>query len=62
MLHLYHDETPSDVEPVCPTHGCPLYPARPIPCPMCAEEADEMYADSDWRDDGEPIEKQGDKP
>lgn len=45
MLHLYHDETPTDVEPVCPKHGCTLYPARPIPCPMCAEEADEMYAD-----------------
>ena len=45
MLHLYHDETPPEVEPVCPTHGCPLYPARPIPYPMCAEEADEMYAD-----------------
>lgn len=45
MLHLYHDETPPDVEPVCERHGCPLYPARPIPCPECALEADEMYAD-----------------
>ena len=26
MLHLYHDETPTDVEPVCPKHGCTLYP------------------------------------
>lgn len=32
-------------EPVCEKHGCPLYPARPIPCPECALEADEMYAD-----------------
>lgn len=45
MLHLHHDETPPDVEPVCERHGCPLYPARPIPCPECALEADEMYAD-----------------
>ena len=41
MLHLYHDETPTDVEPVCPKHGCTLYPARPIPCPECEEEAEE---------------------
>lgn len=45
ILHLYHDETPPDVEPVCERHGCPLYPARPIPRPECALEADEMYAD-----------------
>lgn len=43
MLHLYHDETPTDVEPVCPKHGCTLYPARPIPCPECEEEAEEEY-------------------
>lgn len=43
MLHLYHDETPPDVEPVCPKHGCTLYPARPIPCSECEEEAEEEY-------------------
>lgn len=25
---------PPDVLPVCPKHGCALYPARPIPCPV----------------------------
>lgn len=30
---------PPDVEPVCPKHGCALYPARPIPCPECEIEA-----------------------
>ena len=37
---------PPDVEPVCPRHGCALYPTRPIiPCPECeieAEEEDEL--------------------
>lgn len=39
-------ETP-DVEPVCPKHGCALYPARTIPCPICGEESDEWEADQD---------------
>ena len=30
---------PPDVEPVCPRHGCALYPARTIPCPECEIEA-----------------------
>ena len=30
---------PPDVEPVCPEHGCALYPTRPIPCPECEIEA-----------------------
>ncbi|KAA8825139.1 ferredoxin [Bifidobacterium reuteri] len=41
MLHLYRDEEPEDVEPHCPIHGCSLFPTRPIPCPQCAEEAEE---------------------
>ena len=40
---LYHDETPPETEPVCPTHGCQLYPARPVPCPECELEAEEQY-------------------
>lgn len=38
---------PPDVEPVCPKHGCALYPARTIPCPICGEESDEWEADQD---------------
>lgn len=41
---------PPDVEPVCPRHGCALYPARPIPCPECELEAEEQEADHDERD------------
>ena len=36
---------PPDVEPVCPKHGCALYPACPIPCPECEIEAEEQEAD-----------------
>lgn len=32
---------PPDVEPVCERHGCRLFPARPIPCPECEQEADD---------------------
>ncbi|WP_281109030.1 ferredoxin [Bifidobacterium catenulatum] len=41
---------PPDVEPVCPIHGCALYPARPIPCPECEIEAEEEEADHYERD------------
>ena len=40
---------PPDVEPVFPKHGCALYPARAIPCPICEEEAD---GEEDDQDDG----------
>nr|DAO75348.1 MAG TPA: TRAF TRAF-type zinc finger [Caudoviricetes sp.] len=36
VIRLYADETPPET---CPIHGCPLCPARPIPCPDCAWEA-----------------------
>lgn len=36
---------PPDVLPVCPKHGCALYPAHPIPCPECEAESEDHYAD-----------------
>lgn len=36
---------PPDVLPVCPKHGCALYPARPIPCHECEAESEDHYAD-----------------
>lgn len=29
----------------CPIHDCPVYPWKSIPCPECAEEAEDYYAD-----------------
>ena len=40
---------PPDVLPTCPRHGCALYPARPIPYPICEEEA---YDEEDDHDAG----------
>lgn len=45
MVNPLVREEPGDVEPVCPKHGCRLYPARPIPCPECEQEAEEKEAD-----------------
>lgn len=36
---------PPDVLPVCPKHGCALYPAHTIPCPECEAESEDHYAD-----------------
>ncbi len=41
---------PPDVLPVCPKHGCALYPTRTIPCPECEIEAEEEEADHYERD------------
>lgn len=39
-----------DVLPVCPKHGCALYPTRTIPCPECEIEAEEEEVDHYERD------------
>ncbi|WP_181162435.1 MULTISPECIES: hypothetical protein [unclassified Bifidobacterium] len=41
-LHLYHDETPPDTDATCPVHGCAIYPLRPIQCPECEKELEEL--------------------
>lgn len=44
------DEEPPDVEPVCEIHECPLYPARPIPCPECEAEAEWDREEREWEE------------